>query len=212
MDLGRLLLGEHTTKTVQEASMPVAKKLGFNPRTFPSFKTSDKSTLPMPMQGLSDMGALYVAIVEDRRQKWKQVIEDFEEDPNFFNSYQYLQHHPLFYRFAFAPSRPKILHERDLSEDRGMDSEICNLGVYKVDPATGRPNDSDESKNTQVRFHFEAGPTRWKDQGGEMLDYQQQLTIDPDLCVSAQSYEQAVIYLALRVHEVYGNDRTKAEL
>ena len=124
--------------------MPVAEKLGFNPKTFPTFKTADRrpaGLTPSPL-GSRTMDNLFAELRNDRREEWKKILEDFEEDPVFFNSHQYLNHHPIFYRFAFSPTIQKSLHERYLESDCGLDGRNFSLMVRKVDRKSTRLNSS----------------------------------------------------------------------
>lgn len=191
--------------------MPVAKKLGFDPKTFPTFKTADRrvySTSDSPL-GSRVMTEMFAGLRDDRREEWKQILSDFEENPDFFNSHRYLNHHPLFYRFAFPSTAQRRIHERFLESDNGLDSRNVSIMVFKVNPETNSADNEFPEKNTRIRVYCEAGPTYWKDRDGTVLDYIAQSTLDPDLCLHADSYEQLIVKLALQVHHRYGNDRTK---
>lgn len=147
---------------------------------------------------------LYEDLQRYREEKWHELVDAFEANPTFFNSYQWLQHHPLFYWFATPIPASEVkdqIHEKWLVDDRGMTDQGLDFMVVRVDPETGYTSD-DPALNTQVEFWYEVCFTKW----GEGRD---QRVHDYKRDGGARTYEEAVVKAAKTIHAKYGNDRRK---
>ena len=144
---------------------------------------------------------LYEDLQRYREEKWHELVDAFEANPTFYNAYQWLQHHPLFYWFAHGKHETPQVHEKYLIDDRGMDDNALDFMVVRVDPETGYASD-DPALNTRVEFWYEVCITQW----GEGRD---QRVHDWKRDGGAATYEDAVVKAAKAIHAKYGNDRRK---
>lgn len=157
--------------------------------------------------GKETWGQLYAELALIHEQEWTEACRAFEQEPwDFCNAYHYLDHHPAFWSF-YGDGRlsPEIrLHHKHLHRDWGINRAV-SISVVKVDPVTGQIED-DETRNTLTEVWLEAGKIGWPreftpehTQDGHWHD--------PDLDTGGETFEEAIINLAVRVHTRYGNDR-----
>ena len=151
---------------------------------------------------------LYAEVQVHREDEWRRTVLAYECRPDdFYNAYQYLNLHPIFYRFGVWKVDEKTAHkvadhhERHLINDQGLDQ--VHLIVVRVDPRTNRISD-DPALNTATRIWFETGPVEWTSPTGTPC-------LDTRLMGGAKTYEKAIIRLARRVHRIFGNDRKVIE-
>jgi hypothetical protein len=129
-----------------------------------------------------------------READWHDIARAFEESPDLFNSYRFIDHHPVFWYLRTHPATPlvkPVFHEKNLEHSDGIRSGFEVTVMRTKDTASG------------IVIWCEFGLThRWKkaDGTGQRLhDYR--------LDSGGATYELAVIKAAKRLHDIYGNDR-----
>lgn len=147
-------------------------------------------------------------------EEWQEAVRNYEKDPrNFYNSYEFLVHHPA--------------NTRRFPDDPVADSpeswfmENLRVSVAKVDPKTkrvetkhnphwkkdGRGKDPvDTARNTEVNIWLEWGPYKEASEfsmngyvppGGTSSH-------DPRLDTGAKTFEAAIVKLADKLYRLYG--------
>jgi hypothetical protein len=123
------------------------------------------------------------------RNQWQQNAIRYESDPgSFCNSWHYLNCHPAFWRFM-CPERNQRFssnHVTYLQYDYGFGSGAIEVDVQGDDDVVLEAGQNSLQRN-EHGIHEQCH--------------------DYDLDTSASSYEEAVIILAWKVWERYGNDR-----
>lgn len=171
-------------------------------------KSWDWIELPVKMppddNNKSSLGSdetLYASIQEFREEEWRKVVLAFEENQSVYNAYWYVALHPMFYFFMppFKDGRAPRVHERHLVHEQGW--QQVQIQPHLVNPATMRISD-DPSLNTHTEFWYEFGPTLFGHDAGAGISGHDQECDD-----GAKSYDDAIVAVAKKIHEVYGNDR-----
>jgi len=132
-------------------------------------------------------------------ESWEQQVARYEADHfDVYNAYWYIDGHPVFWKFTrnVYKDYPKN-HVSNLIHEGAMRSGWPEITPHKVNPETRRIEE-DEEKNTVIEWWYEFGPT---DLFGGMTSH------DYELDGGTASYDAAVIEIAFKIHEYYGNDR-----
>lgn len=145
---------------------------------------------------------------------WKEVIRDswietarkFEDDPeDIYRAWCYVDSHPAFWRF-----REPYAHQRDyprnhvtfLQWEGTLRAGWPSIEPHKVNPDTGHAEYL-STLNTQLEWWYEFGPYMLHPgEHGELVPFH-----DTSLDGSAPTYEQAIVDIAGKMWEHYGNDR-----
>lgn len=159
-----------------------------------------------------DWESLYQSIQEHRIESWEKTARTFEATPgDFYNAWNYLDSHPVFWRFHGEGQRPTAerIHERYLMHDRRLMDSIT-IDAVKVNPNNHRVAD-DRELNTLTQVWIEMGKWGWP--GTETGDPHNRDAHwhDPDLDCGGDTVEQAIITAAIHLHTAYGNDRQHCE-
>lgn len=131
---------------------------------------------------------------------WTEKVRRFETDPqDVYAAYWYIDAHPAFWAFhkPLYPDYPDN-HVSRLDHGDAWQRGVNLIAPYKVNPVT-RHIDEDETLNTQLEWWYEICPRNLA-QGWAWHDY----TLDG----GTATFEGAVLDIARKVHESYGNDRT----
>lgn len=141
------------------------------------------------------------------KDSWHETVAQYEADPgDVHNAYWYLDSHPVFWEFKTSGHEdyPRN-HVSRLESGNAWLRGLIEIDPHKVHPETGRV-DEDKSLNTMTEWWFETGPMdilpRETPHGKEQAKWH-----DYRLDGGAATFEEAVIEMARRVHEHYGNDR-----
>jgi hypothetical protein len=145
---------------------------------------------------------------------WKRAVKNYEKDPSdFFNSYEFLLHHPANVRRFPAdglPGTPESWFEENL-----------RIMVVKVDPKSKRietkPNPDwkhngkgrnpvDSKRNTEANIWLEWGPFMESAEfaPGEMGVAGGTSSHDPRVDTGARTFEKAIVRLANNIYHLYG--------
>lgn len=140
---------------------------------------------------------------------WDDIVREYESNPDdFYNSWQYLDNHPMYWTFKQGPwgdDERAPNHYCRLTREKGI-VRCVDIDVVRVNPDNETIED-DEALNTATRVWYETGhhdllPREdgcssqwhdWKMDGG------------------AETMEAAIIELAYKVWKKYGNDRRVAD-
>lgn len=122
----------------------------------------------------------------------------------FFEAWWWLHNHPAFYFKG-----PSIQATPGADKEPGF-FRALDFSVQKVNPTTLRVED-DQTGNTHVRFWLEVGP--WEAPTEEELendtywgdDWEGTPTHDYELDCGGDTYEEAIIKMAEKVREKYGD-------
>lgn len=137
---------------------------------------------------------LYPDLQQMRKEEWERRARAYEADPeDFHTAWHWLNNHPVFWYFG------KERHERNLCADRGV-FEGLEFVPVKVNPETLRIDD-DSSKNTLVQIWVEVFMSSLRQPGGGIRLH------DVECDTGGATYEEAVVKVAKRIYERYGNDR-----
>jgi hypothetical protein len=142
---------------------------------------------------------LYRDLQQMRAEEWRRRVLAFEANPDFYNAWHYLHHHPLFWTFGGLAEDGPYIHERYLHAEHGF-PECLSICPVKVNPATGEIS-PDPSLNTRLEIWYELSFTTW---GARYSDPRVHVY---EADGGAATYEEAVIKAAKWVHKRYGNDR-----
>lgn len=179
------------------------KNLTFHP-DLPELTEDSVNTTYMILTPISEEGygrVLSAMSDSERLETLKNDLDEFleyeerlESEESFFNAYNFLKHHPMFWkkykvfgdpvegksgRPTFYDSEPSW----DWSTDEGMDE--IDLIVY------------------EDKVVLEAGPILRNEEGEDFLPSFTVGSFDPDLSASASTYEDAVIELSKNVRRLY---------
>jgi hypothetical protein len=142
------------------------------------------------------------ALTVARARAWQAVVSVYAVQPDDpYLAWRYLHDHPVFAGDEICSSYFSL---------------VLDIHYTRVDPATGAV-EADPVRNTQTKVWLEAGPTwlRSEDPDGERwetaADHE---TVywnvhDHKLDSSGLTFEAAMIELARRVRQHYGDDRSK---
>jgi hypothetical protein len=139
---------------------------------------------------------------------WAAVVAAYEASPDDVHAaYWYLDNHPVFWRFReppFLSGQPRD-HVSSLEHGYAFRRGLIEIAPHKVNPATERQED-DDMLNTRLEWWYEFGPHDLlpRDEAGVQV---QATWHDYLLDGGAATYEQAVVDIAYKVWEHYGNDR-----
>jgi len=138
---------------------------------------------------------------ELRVKEWAETSAHYHAQPDDFHAaWWYLQQHP-------------IVHDEVAAS---YFEESFDVYVVKVDPHTSTIED-DKARNTQTQVWLEFGPRyfevdmspeEWCANHYDLFDGSVP-SHDVELDCGADTYEQAIVELARRVSERYGDDRSK---
>lgn len=135
--------------------------------------------------------------------EWARIVAEYEASPgDVYCAWTYLDHHPVFWRFTKERrSDYPADHVGRLEHEYAMTRGWPEISPHKVNAETGCFED--DKPNTKTQWWYEFGP--WSlhpdEHGGHVS------THDYKLDGGADTYEQAVVDLARKVWENYGNDR-----
>lgn len=152
---------------------------------------------PEFLKGFRRDARTYKDIQDSRASHWAELVERFEANPDFYNAYHWLNHHPLFWTFHQGDGRLPVVHEKHLVNHFGM-PEALDIDVVRFDPETMAVSD-DPARNTELRVTWELDAIGTL---GETIR-----THVYKLDGGAPTYEEAVIRAAKKIHKKYGNDR-----
>ena len=136
-------------------------------------------------------------------EEWDRLTRRYEENPDDVHAaYWYLDSHPVYWEFSgtIHPDWPEN-HVSRLNHSDAWLRNMIEITPHKVNPDTEHTED-DSALNTAVRWWYETGPSdltggcRWH---------------DTDLDGGAFTFELAVIEVARKIHDRYGNDRRTAD-
>jgi hypothetical protein len=150
----------------------------------------------------SDGKYLYRDLWQWQRAEWDETVRAYETNPgSFYNAWHYLEAHPIYWRLMHAPEdASKPAHWRNVDDGWGVAFNV-SMYVMRVHPET-RKVTGDPALNTHTEIWLETGENGWPD-NSSYHNYR----ID---CV-ADTYEEAIIRMARRVHSHYGNDRRRCD-
>jgi hypothetical protein len=192
------------------------KVLAPKPIDYPELPTRDRSLRGGRKKSMFSKGGVYLGgdkylyadVQQIREDEWRSTVLAYERRSNdFYNAYQYVNLHPIFYSFAPFPTGPEdkhpvpVQHERHLIHDQGIDR--ITILVVRVNPATRRIED-DPALNTATRVWFETGAVDWTGDTRVRIH-------DTRFDGGAKTYESAIIKVARAIHAHYGNGRTVAD-
>lgn len=137
-------------------------------------------------------------------ESWTETVDRFEADPDDAHSaWWYVDTHPVFWRFTRERSDDyPASHVSRLEHEGTLRQGWPDIVPHKVCPETNCIED-DADRNTRTQWWYEFGP--WSlhpDEHGVHVP-----THDYPLDGGADTYEEAIIEIAKKVHEHYGNDR-----
>lgn len=145
-----------------------------------------------------DFKMLYYSTQQSRIYAWDDTVRAFEANPgDFYNAHRYVDTHPMFYRI-FPWAGKLELHERSLEYEGGI-QRCVHVDVVRVDPTTSSISE-DRALNTKTEIWIEAG------EASDPCNFH-----DYKLDCGGDTYEEAIIALALNIYKNYGNDRRKCE-
>lgn len=136
-------------------------------------------------------------------EAWKEIVLTYEAHPDDVrDAWLYLDCHPVFWRFEEKrrPGYPP-LHIGNLKYEHNMLEGWPEITPHRVCPATNAIED-DESLNTRLQWWYEFGPWSLYPDGHGV-----HATHDYQLDGGSDTYEQAVLDVARKVWDNYGNDR-----
>lgn len=142
------------------------------------------------------------------QQEWVDIVTRYEADPDdFMNAWYYLDGHPAFWTFRqeFKCEEWPPNHLHRLEHQQGI-TRCIFITPHKVNPET-LAIDEDESLNTLTQLWYELGKMDLLpgDHGGGVAVTSH--WHDWQLDGGAGTYEAAIIDIARKVWESYGNDR-----
>jgi hypothetical protein len=147
-------------------------------------------------------------------ESWGEVVRAYEANPGaFINAWRYLDGHPIYWKLEAWKSgkgtQYPLRHMRHLEHGDGFGNGGIWLNVTRVNPATGAIS-PDPALNTRTEVWLETGEFSWVTMerfhitpGTHYHNYR--------LDCGGETYEEAVIKMARKVHGFYGNDRRRCE-
>jgi hypothetical protein len=149
---------------------------------------------------------MYARIWESIQAEWREAVIAYETDPqDFYASWVYLNGHPMFWYFMTGGARVRpSRHVSRLVHSTGI-REGTDIDPHRIDEQ-GSSHDND-ARNTHTEIWYETGHiTLLPPEEGELRPHPTHYH-DYELDGSAPTYEEAIIQLAGKVHDRYGNDR-----
>lgn len=144
----------------------------------------------------------YWSVVTD---EWRKTVKAYEADPaDFCNSYYYLDNHPAFWKFLAHPNDREgrepnhimfLEHEYGVTRSLYLYPVRCNPQTHRVE--------EDSSLNTKTEIWYEIGPMDLLPDEHGYCNHWHDYLLDG----GADTYEQAIVEIARKVWEHYGNDR-----
>lgn len=143
-------------------------------------------------------------LLEITKEDFSRAAEEYKNNPNFYNSYQFLTYHPAFW--CILPSTI----DGQLTPFESF-QRCLYIEVVRVDPSTGCV-ENDDSKNTQTVVWLESGPWYSKKEmeefcGHEWSDPMGGHACDHELDCGGDTFEEAIIKLAALVLKHYGLEK-----
>lgn len=174
--------------------------------SLPEYDPEMKEVIFMPVDE-QGTGRILVASSDESRREYLEdsvknflsVLNDYIENPNFYNSYRFIDFHPIFWRKAEPED---TLPTWDWVTDSGCTQ--VEIFVYEETPG-------------EIVVSLEAGPTWIADETASEIDLyvkQSYYTTSHDyrLDAYASTYEEAIIKLAKNIYNYYNIDGTEREL
>lgn len=138
------------------------------------------------------------------RDEWTETVNAYEANPNdFHDAWHYVNGHPAFWVITAWSFEREGLHEKAHIDYNGGMANCVDVHVTRVNPASDEISD-DRALNTKTQIWLECGKYPWP---GDDCFETGNTYHDCHLDSYADTYEEAVINLAYRIHEAYGNDR-----
>lgn len=135
---------------------------------------------------------------------WAEIVAGYEAVPeDVRDAWLYVDCHPVFWRFWKDRDYYPPLHIGNLKYEHSLAEGWPDITPHKVCPETNAIED-DDSLNTRLQWWYEFGP--WSLYPGEH-DRGPYATHDYHLDGGADTYDQAVLDIARKIHQNYGNDR-----
>jgi hypothetical protein len=150
----------------------------------------------------------YAGIWLMRQEEWDDIARDYEQHPgDFYLAHQYIDSHPIFWssREGFTDSELPPNHVIRVTDDTGI-TRGCYIYPVKCNPANQTIED-DETLNTHTMIWYEFGPIDLLPQNHGGAGTLCAAYHDYELDGGADTYEQAIIDIALKIWTKYGNDR-----
>lgn len=132
---------------------------------------------------------------------WAETVRNYETNPaDIYHAWWYVDGHPVFWSFRknIHPEYP-VNHVSNLEHSGALTRGWPEITPHMVNPRTGHVAD-DEAENTTLEWWYEFGPTNMTGEDGFT-------THDWELDGGCGSYEDCVVEIALKIHDMYGNDR-----
>jgi hypothetical protein len=193
---------------------PIPETLPHKPYTLPAIGTRmsprdpNDDLITWAVEFEREHGPSTVILQNARTEEWAALVTAYEKDPrNFANAWRYLDAHPIYYRFRYAPDEAtdseQIIQERHLAGHGGF-------GLYELyfkvsNWCAERCADDDCGHPTRDICWIETGPWTWPD--GDKDHPAGCGTHDYRLDVYGDTYESCILQLAHKVWTLYGNDR-----
>ena len=151
----------------------------------------------------------YWKVVQD---DWREIVTEYETSPDdFVTSWHYLNDHPIYWTFDQTYDNPEWPpnHMHRLRHLEGI-AQCVDLMVAHVHPDTLLV-DKDPAKNIATRVWYETGHRDLLPAEYEYGHIGQHQWHDWKLDGGAATVEAAIIELARKIWEKYGNDRRVAD-
>lgn len=134
------------------------------------------------------------------KEQWTDTVKAYETHPDdIYNAWWYIDTHPVFWRFdqQIHEDYPRN-HVSRLRHGGALNEGWPDIRPYMVDPETGKFGDG------KLIWEYEFGhwPLHPDDNCGSHIPFH-----DPELDGDAETYEQAIVAIAKKIHDSYGNDR-----
>lgn len=142
-------------------------------------------------------------------ENWQEAVAAYEANPQDVHAaYWYLDAHPAFWgfkRWSAGHEDYPDNHVSFLEHESAWLRAMIEISPHKVCPETGKIED-DPARNTKIEWWYEFGPYDLlpRDEHGSSI---QSHWHDYLLDGGADTYEEAVLEIAAKVHKFYGNDR-----
>jgi hypothetical protein len=134
------------------------------------------------------------------REEWARIAGEYESDPCFYTAYHYLDNHPVFWEFRPWNDRYPVSHASYLRSEFRIGAGV-SFFVVRCDPEGAISKDP--SLNTRTMIWYEFGKIELIPAGKKSTHWH-----DWKLDGRCGTYEEAVLEVARKVHDNYGNDRT----
>jgi hypothetical protein len=139
-------------------------------------------------------------------EEWERIVTEYESNPDSsFHAWYYIDNHPMFWEFHPHKGFP-VNHVSVLLHNGAWSRGWPEITPHMVCPATNIIEDDDEL-NTRLEWWYEFGRNAlFPDKDGVQIP-----THDCEMDGGASTYEEAVVAIAGKIHEHYGNDRVIAD-